>query len=159
MKNIEEDSLREKYLTFLIDNQNYGIEIKYITEIISMQKIIQVPDLPDYIKGIINLRGRVIPLIDIRIRFKKEPIEYSNKTSIIVIDIIGKYIGLIVDCVNEVITISDNDISESSIINEGFINRYVKGFGKIGNNIVLMIDCEKILTYEELINIGKTSDM
>jgi purine-binding chemotaxis protein CheW len=157
MQNVVESSLADKYLTFIIDNQDYGIEIKYITEIISIQPIIKVPDIPDYVKGIINLRGRVIPIIELRIRFKKESVEYSDKTGIVVIDIDDKLIGLIVDCVNDVVTIPNNDMAESSIINKDFKNGYINGFGKIEGNIILLLDCEKILTYEEIKNIDKIS--
>lgn len=151
----EEDTLNGKYLTFFIENQSYGIEIKHVTEIISIQPITEMPDIPEYIKGIINLRGRVIPLIDVRLRFKKETAEYTSKTSIIVIDIMDKSIGLIVDYVNEVITISENDMVESTIINSDFNNRYIKGFGKIGNEIILLLDCMKLLTQDELKDVSE----
>lgn len=157
VERLEEDSLKDKYLTFTIDNQPYGIEIKNITEIVSIQPIVEVPDIPEYVKGIINLRGKVIPVIDLRIRLKKQTVEYTDKTSIIIIDIIDKSIGLIVDCVNDVITISDNNLEELSIINKDFNNRYIKGFGKIENNIILLLDCEKIFTDEEIVDIDRIS--
>lgn len=149
-----EDTLRDKYLTFVIDNQIYGLEIKYITEIISMQPITKMPDIPSYIKGIINLRGRVIPLIDIRLRFNLEPMEYNMKTSIIVVDIMDRSIGLIVDYVKEVFTLTDEDMVDSTIINKKFGNRYIKGFGKIGSEILLILNCEKILSQDELIEVN-----
>lgn len=149
-----EDTLKDKYLTFVIDNQIYGLEIKYITEIINMQPITKMPDMPEYVKGIINLRGKVIPLIDIRLRFNIEPMDYNIKTSIIVVDITDKSIGIIVDYVKEVITIINKDMVDSTIINKKFGSRYIKGFGKIGNDILLILNCEKILSHDELIEVN-----
>jgi len=82
-----ENTQKDKYLTFLLGEETYAIEIKYVTEIIGIQPITQVPELPSYIKGIINLRGRIIPVMDVRLRFKKPPVEYNDRTCIIVIDI------------------------------------------------------------------------
>lgn len=149
-----EDTLKDKYLTFVIDNQIYGLEIKYITEIINMQPITKMPDMPEYVKGIINLRGKIIPLIDIRLRFNIEPMDYNIKTSIIVVDITDKSIGIIVDYVKEVITIINKDMVDSTIINKKFGSRYIKGFGKIGNDILLILNCEKILSHDELIEVN-----
>lgn len=149
-----EDTLNDKYLTFIIDNQIYGLEIKYITEIISMQPITRMPDIPEYVKGVINLRGKVIPLIDIRLRFNIEPMEYNMKTSIIVVDVMERSIGLIVDYVKEVITITNKDMVDSNIINKKFGNGYIKGFGKVGNDILLILNYEKILSHDELIEVN-----
>lgn len=149
-----ENTLKDKYLTFIINDQIYGLEIKYITELINMQPITKMPDIPEYVKGIINLRGRVIPLIDVRLRFNMEPMDYNMKTSIIVVDIMEKSIGLIVDYVKEVITLTDENMVESTMINKKFGNQFVKGFGKIGSDILLLINCEKILTEDELIEVN-----
>jgi len=90
----EEDTQKGKYLTFIIGKEVYGIEIKYVMEIIGMQQITEVPELPEYIKGIINLRGKIIPVLDVRLRFKKEPMEYNDRTCIIVVDIKDVSVGL-----------------------------------------------------------------
>ena len=84
---MEEDTQKDKYLTFSIGNEDYGIEIKYVTEIIGIQVITEIPELPNYVKGIINLRGKIIPVMDVRLRFKKEPLAYNDRTCVIVVDI------------------------------------------------------------------------
>lgn len=151
---IEEDTQKGRFLTFSLGEESYGIEINYVTEIIGIQPVTEIPELPDYIKGIINLRGKIIPVMDVRLRFKKEPKEYNDRTCVIVIDIKDISIGLIVDSVSEVLTIQEQDIVESPKVNKDFNNRYIKGIGKIGNDVKLLLDCEKLLTENELENLS-----
>lgn len=145
-----EDTQKGKFLTFRLDNEVFGIEIKYVTEIIDVQPITYVPQVPDYVKGIINLRGMIIPVIDVRLRFKKEPKEYDERTCIVVIDIKDITIGLIVDCVVEVIKINDDSIVPPPNYKAGFHNPYIKGVGKVGNEVDLLLDCERIISTEEI---------
>lgn len=146
---MEEDTQKGRFLTFSLGQESYGIEIKYVTEIIGIQAITEIPELPEYVKGIINLRGKIIPVMDVRLRFKKEPREYNDRTCVIVVDIQEVSIGLIVDSVAEVLTIPDQDIVEPPQMNKGFNNRYIKRIGKVGNDVKLLLDCEKLLTEEE----------
>ncbi|MCX7615117.1 MAG: chemotaxis protein CheW, partial [Clostridiales bacterium] len=97
----EEDTQKDKYLTFLVGTEYFGIEISQVEEIIGIQDITHIPELPGYIKGVINLRGKIVPVMDVRIRFKKEPLKYNDRTCIIIVDIRGIEIGLIVDSVSE----------------------------------------------------------
>lgn len=147
---LEEDTQKGRFLTFLIGKETYGIEIRFVTEIIGIQAITEIPELPEYVKGIINLRGKIIPVMDVRLRFKKEPRDYNDRTCVIVVDINDISIGLIVDSVSEVLTIPDQDIVEPPQINSGTGNRYIKNIGKVGNNVKLLLDCEKLLTEEEI---------
>lgn len=96
------DTQHGEFLTFLLGEETFGIEIRYVTEIIGIQRINNLPEAPEYVKEIINLRGKIIPVIDMRVRFKKEAAEYTDRTSIIVIDVLGTAVGLVVDCVLEV---------------------------------------------------------
>ena len=144
-----EDTQKGKFLTFAVE-ENYGIEIKDVTEIIGIQEITNMPELPSYVKGIINLRGKIIPVMDVRLRFKKHPIEYNDRTCIIVIDIKDISIGLIVDNVFEVLSINDENIVPPPLTKTGFHSRYVKGIGKVGNEVKLLLDCDKLLSGEEL---------
>ena len=146
----EEDTQKGRFLTFTLGKEDYGIEIRFVTEIIGIQAITEVPELPDYVKGIINLRGKIIPVMDVRLRFKKEPVEYNDRTCIIVIDIKNISIGMIVDTVSEVISIEDENIVPPPSLKTGFQNRYVKGIGKVDNDVKLLLDCEKILNEEEV---------
>lgn len=153
---MEEDTQKGRFLTFSLGKETYGIEIKYVVEIIGIQPITEIPELPQYIKGVINLRGKIIPVMDVRLRFKKEPREYNDRTCVIVIDIKDISIGLIVDSVSEVLTIPEQDIVESPRMNKSFNNRYIKGIGKVGNDVKLLLDCEKLLTEDDLENLNET---
>lgn len=150
----EEDTQRGRYLIFTLGNEYYGIEIRYVTEIIGIQTITVVPELPDYVKGIINLRGKIIPVMDVRLRFKKEAKEYNDRTCVIVVDIKDISVGLVVDSVSEVVTINETDISELPQMNQGSSNRYIKNIGRVGNDVRLLLDCEKLLTDEDITSIN-----
>jgi len=150
---MEEDTQKGKYLTFLLDKEVYAIEIKYVTEIIGFQPITEVPELPDYIKGIINLRGKIIPVMDVRLRFKKQPAEYNDRTCIIVIDVQNISVGLIVDNVSEVLSISDDSIVPPPEISRGTENRYIKAIGKVENDVKLILDCNKLLSDKDVENL------
>lgn len=148
--NLEEDTQHGRFLTFSLGEEVFGIEIKYVTEIIGMQSITKVPEVPDYIKGIINLRGKIIPVIDVRLKFGKEAIEYNDRTCIVVIDIEEISVGLIVDNVEEVLTIDDEAIAPPPANKTGFENRFMKGIGKVGGKVQLLLDCERLLKNEEI---------
>lgn len=150
----EEDTQRGKYLTFVLDRESYGIEIRFVTEIIGIQPITEVPELPAYIKGIINLRGKIIPVMDVRLRFKKPAREYDDKTCVIVVDIEEISVGLIVDSVSEVLAISDSDIVPPPELNKSG-STYIKQIGKVGNEVRLLLDCNKLLSEDEVENISK----
>lgn len=152
---MEEDTQKGKYLTFSLGKESYGIEIQYVTEIIGIQAITEIPELPSYVKGIINLRGKIIPVMDVRLRFKKEPKEYNDRTCVIVIDIMELSIGLIVDSVSEVINIPDQDIEAPPQMSKGYNNRYIKNIGKVENDVKLLLNCEKLLTDDEINNISE----
>jgi len=148
-----EDTQKGKFLTFCIGTEYYGIEIKYVTEIIGLQPITEIPEMPIYIKGIINLRGKIIPVMDVRLRFRKPSREYNDRTCIVVIEIREVSIGLIVDTVSEVIAIPDEEIVvPPSVTKEG--NRYIKGIGKVGTDVKLLLDSDKLLNETEVESLG-----
>lgn len=141
----QEDTLKGKYLTFFLGSEIFGIEIRYVTEIVGLETITQMPETSDYIKGVINLRGNVIPVMDVRLRFSKEPKEYDDRTCIIVIDYNGVSNGLIVDSVCEVLTIPEADIAELPGIRTINRNGFVRNIGKINNAVYLLLDCGILL--------------
>lgn len=146
LEEIEEDTQKGKFLTFSLGTEYYGIDIIHVTEIVGIQPITVVPDLPEFIKGIINLRGRIIPVIDIRLKFNKETVSYNDRTCIIVIEVNDQSIGIIVDAVSEVITISDDQIVPPPPTTSSSSNKYIKSIGKTESLVILMIDCHKIFT-------------
>lgn len=145
----EEDTQKGKFLTFSLGEESYGIDIMYVTEIVGIQPITVVPELPDFIKGIINLRGKIIPVMDARLKFKKEPKDYNDRTCIIVIDILELSIGIIVDAVAEVLNINDDNIVPPPNLNTTG-RKYIKSVGKSEDNVILILDCEKLLSENEI---------
>ncbi len=155
---IEEDTLKDKFLTFFLGDEVYGIEIRFVTEIIGMQSVTEIPDLPVYVKGIINLRGKIIPVIDVRLRFKKPPRDYNDRTCIVVVDIKGVAVGIIVDTVAEVLTIANQDIVLPPQFNNGsYHQRFIKGIGKVDNNVKLILDCNRLLNDNEINSLEQIS--
>ncbi len=146
---LDEDTMKGKFLTFTLKKETYGIEIKYVTEIIGLQPITEVPELPEYIMGIINLRGKIIPVMDVRLRFKKPFREYNDRTCVIVVDIKDLSIGLVVDSVSEVLSIPDENIVNPPEINKASHNKYIKGIGKVEKEIKLLLDCNKLLNDDD----------
>ena len=144
-----EDMLEGRFLTFSVGQEVYGIDIRYVVEIVGIQPITEVPEYPEHIRGIINLRGKIFPVMDVRLRFKKPQREYDSRTCIIVIDTNEIQIGLIVDSVAEVLDIPESDIVPPPDLNKSG-QRFLKAIGKVGSEIKLLLDCHKLLTDEEI---------
>ena len=148
MNNSEEildSKIDDLYMIFVINNQKYALSSKYITEIIEILPITKVPFLPEYMKGIINLRSTIIPVMDARMRFGMEPIEYSERTCIIIIENEANNIGIIVDAVNEVLTIPPKQIMESTKEKNDLKESFVNGISQINNDIQLILDCDSLV--------------
>jgi len=138
-----EDSQRDLYLTFHLHSKEYGIAINHVIEIIGIQKITNVPDMPDFIKGVINLRGRVIPVMDVRLRFDLPERDYDERTCIIVVEVNEQITGLVVDQVEEVVEIPAEQIE--SVRNQNEESCYIKGLGKTGDDIKILLDIESLV--------------
>lgn len=143
------DTLEDKYLTFKIGSESYGIELRFVTEIVVMQEITRLPDMPEYIKGVINLRGNVLSVMDMRSRFNLENRDYDGRTCIVVVEVEERLVGLIVDGVNEVLTIPVDQVDPPPQNHTGFQSTYVKGMGKIEGKVTILLDTESILYEEE----------
>ncbi len=151
----QEDTQHGRYLTFNLGEEVFGLEIKFVTEIIGIQPVTRIPEVPDYIKGIINLRGKIIPVIDMRLKFGKEPMEYNDRTCIVVVDTEELVVGLIVDRVSEVISIDDENVVPPPSQKTGIRNRYIQGIGKIDGNVKLLLDVNKLFDEQETQEIGQ----
>ncbi len=149
----DEDTQKDKYLTFHLGGEDYGVEIAYITQIINIQKITEVPDMPDFVKGVLNYRGNVIPVIDARTRFHMEAKEYDERTCVIVISINETEVGLLVDTVVEVLDIPEKDVDPPPQIAKGESSRYIKGLGKVEDDVKILLDVKKLLFEEELLSL------
>ncbi len=142
----DEDTQANKYLFFRIGKESYGIGIRHIIEIIELQRISVVPDMPRYVKGVINLRGKVIPIIDLRLRFDLEERGYDDRTCIVVCEIERVLIGFIVDTVEEVVVIPENQVEPPPMFKSASgRERYISGLGKVGEAVKILLDVEKIV--------------
>lgn len=153
----DEEYLQHMYLTFTVGNENYAIQIFSVTEIVGIQKITEVPDMPAYIKGVINLRGKVIPIMDVRIRFNLPEREYDDKTCIIVVNVNETTIGLAVDMVSEVTSIPASHIEAPPQVSDGNRQRYIHGLGKIGEEVNIILDVGKLVSTSDMENIAATA--
>lgn len=143
------DVIGRKYLTFRTDNELFGIPIADVVQIIGIQEITPLPDFPKYVKGVINLRGNIIPVIDIRLRFGKPAIPYNEGTCIVVTRMEDACMGFIVDSVDEVTDLESDGISAPPKVSSDTTNKYLTGIGRIGERVVLLLDVGKILTESE----------
>ncbi len=139
-----------KYLTFSVDKEVFGLDIRHVDDIIGIQDITLVPEQPEYIKGVINLRGKIIPTMDVRARFKKEAREYDDRTCIVVLNMHNTSVGVIVDRVVEVLDIDEEQIAEPPRFTDEYQSHYISGIGKINDEIAMLLDCDKLLNYEQI---------
>jgi purine-binding chemotaxis protein CheW len=143
-----------KYLTFTLAEEEYGIGILKVKEIIGMMTITTVPQTPDYMKGVINLRGKVIPVVDLRLKFGMEAIGYTERTCIIVVEITGDgkkiQIGSLVDSVSEVLNIKAGDIEDTPNFGRHLNTDYILGMAKTGGRVKILLDIDKVLSSEEV---------
>lgn len=149
---MEHDAQKGKYVTFQSGNEFFGLKIQYVSEIIVFQEITAIPESEEYVKGLINLRGKIIPVIDVRLRFGQEPFPYNDRTCIIVIHVKDTVVGLIVEKIAEVVEIQEENILPSPSLGHAdrSQNQYVYAIGKVGDKVKLLLDPDKLLNDETL---------
>jgi len=143
-----------KYLTFTLADEEYGIGILKIKEIIGLMQITTVPQTPEFIKGVINLRGKVIPVVDLRLRFGMDSMDYTERTCIIVVEIKGAndsvQIGIVVDSVSEVLNIRGEDIEDTPAFGAKLNTDFISGMAKTEDNVKILLDIDRVLSTQEL---------
>ncbi len=150
-----------KYLTFSLAEEEYGIGILKIKEIIGMLPITTVPQTPEFLKGVINLRGKVIPVIDLRLRFGMQAIDYNERTCIIVVEIKGSastiQIGIVVDTVSEVLNVNADSIEETPAFGTSLDTDYILGMAKMEGSVKILLDIDKVLNTDEVTILENTA--
>ncbi len=150
-----------KYLTFVLNEEEYGIGILKIKEIIGMMPITTVPQTPDFVKGVINLRGKVIPIVDLRARFGMDTIDYTERTCIIVVEIEGPagmmMIGIVVDAVSEVLNIKGEHIEDTPTFGTKLNTDYILGMAKIEGGVKILLDIDQVLSAEDITVLDKAA--
>ena len=155
-KNIQSigSRLEGKYLTFRLDTEDYGIEILKVQEIIQIQQITKVPKVAHFIRGVINLRGKVIPLIELRKKFGQATCDDTEETCIIVVQVETEdkpiTMGIIIDAVKEVLQIDANQIEETPALGAGIDTNFITGMGKVADKVKILLDIEKVLSVDEM---------
>jgi len=139
-----------KYLTFALDREEYGVEILKIREIVGVMEITRVPQTPDFVQGVVNLRGKVIPVIDLRAKFRLPRRTYNDQTCIIVVDV-GMMMGIIVDTVSEVLDFCAKDVEPPPRLGSSLDTSFILGMGKSQDGVKILLDIDRVLHCEELV--------
>ena len=152
------DSRAGKYLTFHLANEEFGIRVLKVREIMGLQEITCVPQTPVHIKGVINLRGKVVPVVDLRLKFGLEAAEYTQRTCIIVTQVQGEsgpvLMGIVVDGVSEVLTLSDAEIEDTPDFGSEYSGGYLLGMAKVKERVKILLDIERVLSTQDLHNLN-----
>ncbi len=151
------DGIDHMYLTFAVAEEHYGVPIGIVTEIVGMQRIMSVPDVPKYIKGVINLRGKVIPLLDVRLRFGMDERAYDDRTVVIVLQVDNAPVGLIVDGVSDVLDIPADQI-DSVGFGQGESRSVVCGLGRIDERVTILLNAD-VLVLEADVDLPELSEV
>jgi purine-binding chemotaxis protein CheW len=153
------ESLAGKYLTFRLGEEDYGLEILKVQEIIGMQEITGIPRTPDFVKGVINLRGKVIPVVDLRLKFTMAEAEVSRKTCIIVVQITKEtdkvIMGIVVDEVSEVLEIEGKEIEPAPAFGTQVDTNFILGMAKAENSVKILLDLDRVLSTSELETVAR----
>jgi purine-binding chemotaxis protein CheW len=144
--------LAGKYLTFALGAEEYGLPVLKVREIIKMLDITQVPQMPPHVKGVINLRGKVIPVVDLRLKFGFVPQEYTERTCVIVVEVLGAtgavLMGIVVDAVSEVLNLAVDDIERTPDFGERVDTDYMTGIAKVKGKVKILLDLDRVLGAE-----------
>lgn len=144
----------QQFVTFSIDDEEFGVEILKVQEIIGYTKPTHVPNAPEFISGVINLRGVIIPIVDLRKKFSMEEKAYDKFTVIVVIEVASKIMGIVVDAVSDVLSLAEQDIQDAPDFSK-FKSEFLKGMGKVGEKLVILLDIDRLLTTDEHIIINE----
>lgn len=151
LNNRNESALEQRqYITFMLGKELYGADVMNAQEVMGITSIDYVPDTSPYMKGVIDLRGKIVPIIDLRLKFGMEEKEYNDETTIIITEMHNELVGLIVDSVANVIPISREDVQNVPHFTNNMDRDSVQGISKVGNNIIILLDIDKVLTKEEM---------
>ena len=153
--------LAGKYLTFVLSDEVYGLEILKVQEIIGIMKVTVVPRTPEFVRGVINLRGKVIPVIDLRLKFGMESVENTERTCVVVVQVAGDagtvIMGVIVDEVSDVVDVHAKDIESAPKFGTSVNTDFILGMGKLGDRVVMLLDIDRVLSGDEITSINASA--
>ena len=140
----------EQFVTFSLADEEYGVDIMKVQEIIGYQGFTKIPNLPPFIKGVLNLRGTVVPVLDLRAKFVLEEKEYNKFTVIILLTVLGRIMGMIVDSISDVVSFSDEEMEDTPNFGSQIHTKFIKGMGKKDGNFVILLDIDKVMNEQDL---------
>ena len=146
----ESTEATSQYLTFALGDEEYGINILMVQEIRSYETVTKIANLPDFIKGIINLRGVIVPVVDMRIKFQLGDVGYDDFTVVIVLNVAGRVVGMVVDSVSDVITLSPEQVRPAPEFGAALHTEYITGLGTVDKRMLILIDIEKLMTSQDM---------
>ena len=146
-----------KYLTFVLANETYGLEILKVREIMGLMDITAVPRTPEFVKGVINLRGKVIPVIDLRLKFGLQEAEHTEETCIIVVNVSSMEMGIVVDKVSEVLDIASGEIEETPSFGVDVDTNFILGMGKANEKVTILLDIVKVMAGSDLTGVAEAA--
>lgn len=153
-----EPSKGGEYLTFTLGEEEYGIDILKVQEIRGYDAVTKIANTPDFIKGVINLRGAVVPIVDLRIKFNLGRVEYDKFTVVIILNLEKRIVGIVVDGVSDVIALTTEQIRSVPELVSGIDTRYLVGLGSLEDRMLILVDIAKLMTSQEMALVGGTSE-
>jgi purine-binding chemotaxis protein CheW len=145
-----EASAASEYLTFTLASETYGIDILKVQEIRGYDAVTRIANTPEFVKGVINLRGVIVPIIDLRIKFKVGEVTYHQFTVVIIINVLSKVVGIVVDGVSDVVELSGDQIKPAPDFGGALDTRYLTGLGTLNGEMLILVDIEKLISSDEL---------
>lgn len=147
----------DQYVTFDLADEAYGVDILKVQEIIGYRGFTALPNVPDWIKGVLNLRGAVVPVVDLRAKFRMPPTEYGKFTVVMIVVVQGRTMGMVVDAVSDVVAFPPSDIQPRPAFSSRIRHEFIKGMGRRGDHFVILLDIERMLSLEELDLVDETA--
>jgi purine-binding chemotaxis protein CheW len=139
-----------EFLTFTLGKEEYGIEILKVQEIRGYDAVTKIANAPEFIKGVVNLRGTIVPVVDMRIKFNLGNVEYNQFTVVIILNLAGRVVGMVVDSVSDVITLSAEQVKPAPDFSSSFDTKYILGLGTVDERMLILVDIEKLMTGSDM---------
>lgn len=160
-RNTQQDSEQSagEYLTFILGNEEYGIEILKVQEIRSYEAVTKIANTPNFIKGVVNLRGNIVPIVDLRMRFKLTNAEYNDTTVVIILNLNNHTMGIVVDGVSDVLQLSSAQISPVPELVSNIDTKYLLGLGSVEERMLILVDIEQLMSSQEMVSVEAASEM
>lgn len=146
------DDTGNEFLVFTLANQEYGIDILKVQEIrgYDSQSVTRIANVPSFIKGVTNLRGVIVPIVDMRIKFNLESVEYNHQTVVVILNLVSRVVGVVVDGVSDVLMLQPAQVSAAPQFGTAFSTEYLTGIGTVGERMLILVDIEKLMSSSEM---------